>query len=191
MKVGLFFGTFNPVHNGHFKIVSSIIKKKYVDQLWIILTPLSPFKKNQKIVSFYHRIKMLEQTFFNNKDVIISDVENNLKQPNYTINTLFHLEDIYPKNKFSIILGADNFQNIHLWKSYQTILNNYQIFIYPRQGAKLDESKSFSSIKNIHFLDFPAITVSSSFIRSNIKNQDYMNCLNPSVCKYIIDNNLY
>ena len=95
MKIGLFFGTFNPVHNGHFEIVSSIIEKKYVDQVWIVLTPLSPFKQNQKLVSFYHRIKMLEKAFINKKDVFISDIENKLQQPNYTINTLMYLEDIF------------------------------------------------------------------------------------------------
>ncbi len=190
MKIGLFFGTFNPVHNGHFEIVSSIMEKKYVDQVWIVLTPLSPFKQNQKLVSFHHRMKMLKKAFINNKDILISDVENNLNPPNYTINTLMHLEDVYPKNKFSIILGADNFQSIHLWKKYQIILKNYQILVYPRKGAKLNDSNN-SSVKNINFLKMRTLPISSSLIRSNIDNQAYTNYLNPSVYNYIMDYNLY
>ncbi len=190
MKIGLFFGTFNPVHNGHLEIVSSIIEKKYVDQVWIVLTPLSPFKQNQKLVSFDHRIKMLEKAFINKKDVFISDIENKLQQPNYTINTLMYLEDIYPQNKFSIILGADNFQNIHLWKKHQIILKNYEIFIYPRKGTKLNDS-NHSSIKNINLLKMHTIPISSSLIRSNIDSPAFTNYLNPSVYSYIMDHNLY
>ena len=191
MKIGLFFGTFNPVHNGHVKIVSSIMEQKFVDQVWIILTPLSPFKKNQNIISFYHRMQMLEKAFNNNKHVLISDVENNLNKPNYTINTLCHLTSIYPKNEFSIILGADNFQYISLWKDYKTILKNYPFFIYPRKGIKLEGIDFCSMSLKIKKLSMEVIPISSSLIRSDIMNQAHNNYLNPSVYKYIITNKLY
>jgi len=191
MKIGLFFGTFNPVHNGHFKIASSILENKYVDQVWIVLTPLSPFKKNKKIISFYHRRKMLEKAFNNNKRVLISDVEARFKQPNYTIDTLLYLADNYPKNEFSIILGSDNFISIHLWKSYKTILTNYPILIYPRKGIQLEKIDSKITSSKINILSMDIVPISSSFIRSGIMNKTSISYLNPSVHQYIIENKLY
>jgi nicotinate-nucleotide adenylyltransferase len=191
MKIGLFFGTFNPVHCGHIKIVHNVLEQKHVDQVWIVLTPLSPFKKTQKIIDFHHRIIMLEKAFQGIQNIVISDVETRLKTPNYTINTLSYLRGLYPKNEFTMILGSDNFQTIYLWKDYELILKNHHIFIYPRKDFNINDLNSHVSTENVTTLVMEKIPVSSSLIREEINNKKIKLYLNQAVYKYIIDHKLY
>jgi len=191
MKIGLFFGTFDPVHHGHVSIVNSVLNEKNIDQVWVILSPLSPFKQGRSIVKFCHRKKMLEKAFKDNVNIHISDVENNLKKPNYTIDTLLYLGNKYPQNEFSIILGADNFQKIHLWKNYKSILDAYPIFIYPRKDFPIKDSHCHFTGSRIQLISMECLPISSSLIRANILKEEFRDLLNPSVRDYIVENKLY
>ena len=191
MNIGLFFGTFDPVHNGHVTIVDNMLSQKKIDEVWVVLTPLSPFKKSKKIVSFEARMKMLRMAFKNKKNVVVSDFERKLKPPNYTIDTLCYLKKQYPKNKFSIILGSDNFQNINLWKDYKLILNNYHIFIYPRNNIGRLFPKHSLRQKTTQ-LDMALLPISSTSIRKKINtNKSFLGDVNTEVRQYIINKKLY
>ena len=191
MKIGLFFGTFDPVHHGHVSIVQSILNEKYIDQVWVILSPLSPFKQGRSIVDFFHRKKMLEKAFKDNANVYISDIESELKKPNYTIDTLLYVRKKHPKNEFSIILGADNFNKIHLWKNYKSILEDYPVFIYPRKGYPRKGLNYNLMGTRICMIPMECIPVSSSLIRANIYREEFREYLNPHVREYIFEHKLY
>ena len=191
MKIGLFFGTFDPVHHGHVSVAKSVLNKKNIDQLWVIVSPLSPFKQGRTIVDFFHRKKMLEKAFEGYSNILVSDIEYKLKRPNYTIETLLQLRKKYPKFEFSIILGADNFKSIHLWKSYKLILDSYPIFIYPRKGFPLKDLHLNFPDSRICVISMQNIPISSSLIRDNIFKEEFTHYLNPKVREYILEKKLY
>ena len=191
MKIGLFFGTFDPVHHGHVRIAQSALNEKYIDQLWVIISPLSPFKQGRAIVDFCHRKNMLEKAFEGHSNISVSDIEYKLKKPNYTIETLIYLRKKYPKDDFSIILGADNFKKIHLWKSSKLILNNYPIFIYPRKDSPLKDFDLNLPGSRICMIPMQCVPISSSLIRNNILKEEFTHYLNPKVQEYILENKLY
>lgn len=190
MKIGLFFGTFDPPHLGHFEIVKKLINTKNFEEIWIVLSPLSPFKQNNLITSFHHRTVMLQKTFLDLNNVKICDVELKLSQPNYTIETLNYLQKSFPNYKYSIIMGSDNFNKIHLWKDSQKIIKKFPLFVYPRKdhplNNKLIKLNSIASL--VHMKTIP---ISSSTIRSKIYSTDISNQLMPAVKDYILKNKLY
>ena len=165
MEIGLFFGTFNPIHNGHLLIAKKAINKLKLDQVWFVLTPLSPFKKNKKILDKNVRAELI--------DIALYKEEFKIKITNYTIDTLNFFKKKYPDFIFKLLLGEDNFLKIKFWKNYSRILKNYEIIIYPRNNSEKKVSIN-SAIK----LDDELIDISSSKIRENIK-------LGISVRKYV------
>ena len=165
MEIGLFFGTFNPIHNGHLLIAKKAINKLKLDQVWFVLTPLSPFKKNKKILDKNVRAELI--------DIALYKEEFKIKITNYTIDTLNFFKKKYPDFVFKLLLGEDNFLKIKFWKNYSRILKNYEIIIYPRNNSEKKVSIN-SAIK----LDDELIDISSSKIRENIK-------LGISVRKYV------
>ena len=189
MKIGLFFGTFNPVHLGHIEIISSILDKNIFNQLWIILSPKSPHK-NFHLVKKENRLDMLNIAFQNYKNVLVSDIEFNLKEPNYTINTLTYLEANFPKYNFSIIMGSDNFLKIKTWKQSEKIIEHYSIYVYPRQGFNFHIQMNY---KSIHYFNFPKIQISSTIIRDKINNKEreLEKYLHSGVYEYIKERELY
>jgi len=189
MKIGLFFGTFNPVHLGHVGIVSRVLNEDIFDQLWIILTPRSPHK-SFNLAQKENRLEMLNIAFENYRKVIISDIEFNLKEPNYTINTLTHLTAKFPKYNFSMIIGSDNFLKIKSWKESNKIIEKYNIYVYPRAGF---EFNSHVNYKSIYQLELPEIQVSSTMIRDkiNYKEKEAQQYLPLGVWAYIKENRLY
>tara|TARA_B100001758_G_C18406354_1_gene612378 strand:- start:453 stop:1022 length:570 start_codon:yes stop_codon:yes gene_type:complete len=189
MKIGLFFGTFNPVHLGHIEIVSRILDENIFDQLWIILSPRSP-QKFFNLVKKENRLEMLNIAFQNYKNVLVSDIEFNLKEPNYTINTLTYIRFKFPKYHFSIIMGSDNFLKIKTWKQSKKIIENYSIYVYPRQGFNFQTQMSY---KNIQYLNFPKIQISSTIIRDKIhhKERELEKYLPSGVRTYIRKHQLY
>ena len=189
MKIGLFFGTFNPVHLGHVEIATKILNENFFDQLWVILTPRSPHK-NSNLVKKEDRLQMLKLAFKDYEKVLVSDVEFRLQEPNYTINTLKYLNNKFPKYTFSIIMGSDNFLKIKNWKNSSDIKSKYNIYVYPREGFPF---KDIMNNKLTVFLDFPDLKVSSTHIRSNIISnpKDIEKYLSPKVFRYIKHNSLY
>lgn len=166
MKIGLFFGSFNPIHIGHLAIANYIKEFSDLDELWLIVSPQNPLKKKKTLLDEYERLKMVELALSNDDKIKASDIEFRLPKPSFTIDTLTYLNEKFPKNEFAIILGTDNFESFHKWKNYEEILKQYKLYVYPRPGYDLGDYKNHPSIKQI---DAPIMEISSSFIRKSIQ----------------------
>lgn len=191
MKIGLFFGTFNPVHNGHLAIANHMAEFSDLDQVWFVVTPQSPFKKKSTLLSNNHRYQMIDRALEHYPKLRVSDIEFGLSKPNYTINTLLYLEEKYPDLMFALIMGEDNLKSFHKWKNYETILDNHEIYCYPR----ITEGKAktiFEKHPKIHKIDAPIIQISATLIRQGIKNNKNVEPMLPKeVWKYIDEMNFY
>ena len=189
-KVGLFFGTFDPIHNGHLNIAKYIIEEKLADQVWLVVTPKNPLKLKNDISSFDHRYNMVNIATKKYSNIIPSDLEVNLKKPNYTINTLDFVSKKMLDIEFSLIIGEDNYKIFDTWKDYKTILNNYKIYIYPRKGT-LNETPLIIN-DNAMYIRGPKIDLSSTNIRNIIsRNSKSDDLISADVMQYIHNNNLY
>ena len=191
MKVGLYFGTFNPIHVGHLISANHLAENSDLDQIWLVVTPQSPFKKKQSLLDNYQRLEMVYRATKDYTNLYPSDIEFNLPQPNYTINTLVHLEEKYPEKTFSLIMGEDNLKSFHKWKNYQLILDNYDIYVYPRISEGQIETQ-FDGHEKIHHVKAPIIQLSSTFIRKAIKSgQNIRPMLPEHVWEYVDEMNFY
>ena len=189
-KVGLFFGTFDPIHNGHIKIAEYIIEEKLNDEVWLVVTPENPIKKDSKISKFIDRFNMVNIATQKYNNIIPSDLEFNLKKPNYTIDTLGYISVKLPEVEFSLIIGEDNYKIFDTWKDYKKILNNYKIFIYPRKGT-LKETPHIVD-ENAIYIGGPRIDLSSTNIRNIVSNKsEPKNLISIEVMDYINKNKLY
>lgn len=191
MKVGLYFGTFNPIHVGHLIIANHIVENSDLDQLWMVVTPHNPLKKKSGLLADYHRLQMVHLATEDYDKIIPSDIEFKLPQPNYTVNTLAHLQEKFPQHQFSLIMGEDNLKSLKKWKNYEFILNDYHLYVYPRIST--DEiPEEFLNHPNIHKVDAPIIELSSTFIRNSIKEQKNIKpMLDAKVWEYINHNLFY
>jgi len=189
-KIGLFFGTFDPIHNGHVKVAKYIVDNYFSDEVWLVITPQNPEKKFIKISNFDHRYKMAQIATNKIDNVNPSKAEQDLPTPNYTIDTLNHISEKYKNYEFSLIIGQDNFEKFNSWKSHERIIENYKILIYPRIGT--DKKPEIGILKNIVHLEGATVDVSSSEVREKIENKNSVkNYLNEDVLNFIIENNLY
>jgi nicotinate-nucleotide adenylyltransferase len=168
MKVGLFFGTFNPIHVGHLTIANHLTEYSNLDQVWFVVTPHSPFKNKDALLPERHRLEMVYLATEDYDKLKESNIEFKLPQPNYTINTLDHLAVKYPDNTFCLIMGEDNLKGFHKWKDYELILKRYNLYVYPRISEGQVESK-LKDHKSIKYVDAPIMELSSTFIRNSIK----------------------
>jgi nicotinate-nucleotide adenylyltransferase len=175
MKVGLFFGSFNPIHHGHLIIANQAIVKKLVDQVWIIVTPQNPFKKKNDLINEYNRLHLVKLAIEDCPSIKVSDVEFKLPRPSYTINTLAFLKELYPEKKFVLIIGADSHENILRWKEGKKIVEEYELIVYKRKGFDIGEPVSEKVLK----LDNPLIEISSTGIRESIKAGESIKFLTP------------
>ena len=135
-SIGLFFGSFNPVHNGHLILANHFAEHSDLDEVWLVVTPQNPFKQKQSLLANHHRLEMVYRATHNYPKLRPSDIEFGLPTPNYTIDTLARLEEKYPTKSFSLMLGEDNLSSFHKWKNYDLILSRYPLYIYPRKNAK-------------------------------------------------------
>ena len=191
MKVGLYFGTFNPIHVGHLIIANHIVENSDLDQLWMVVTPHNPLKKKSGLLADYHRLQMVHLATEEYDKIIPSDIEFKLPQPNYTVNTLAHLQEKFPKHEFSLIMGEDNLKSLKKWKNYEVILNDYQLYVYPRISTD-EVPEEFENHPNIHKVNAPIIELSSTFIRNSIKEQKNVKpMLDAKVWEYINHNLFY
>lgn len=194
MKIGLYFGTFNPIHVGHLIIANHMAEHADLDQVWMVVTPHNPLKKKSTLLADHHRFEMV---FIATKDfpkIKPSDIEFKLSQPNYTVNTLVHLEEKYPEHAFSLIMGEDNLKSFHKWKNYEAILEHHEIYVYPRleNTSTTSGNDLFKNHPTIHLIDAPVVEISSTTIRDNIKKgKNVQPLLPPKVWEYIDHNNLY
>jgi nicotinate-nucleotide adenylyltransferase len=165
MNIGIFPGSFNPVHIGHLAIANYIAEFSGFDEIWFLITPKSPHKQSQELIDHEFRLELLEKSIGNYPKFKICNIEWDMPKPTYTVNTLQKLRVMFPENNFSLIIGSDSWDNIHRWKDYQVILKNFKTLIYPRPGG----GKSFFNHPNAKFIkNAPKIDVSSSFIRKSI-----------------------
>ncbi|MBE9488391.1 MAG: nicotinate (nicotinamide) nucleotide adenylyltransferase [Bacteroidetes bacterium] len=189
MNVALYFGSFNPIHKGHTSICKHIIDMKYADEVWLIVSPQSPFKKEADLAKEGHRINMatlaLKDENLDDK-VSVNDIELTMPKPSWTVDTLKKLCSQFPENRFSIIMGEDNIVNFDKWKEYKTILELCEnIFVYPRKGRSL--KSSFPKV--LYMEKAPLLDYNSTYIRSTINKETTL--INEKVRDYIIENQLY
>ena len=191
MKIGLFFGTFNPIHVGHLIIANHLAEHSNLDQVWFVVTPHSPFKKKNTLLEDNHRYQMVDRATEDYSNLHVNDIEFKLPQPNYTINTLTHLEEKYPDYEFCLIMGEDNLKSFHKWKNYELILEQNEIYMYPRISNGNIETR-FKDHKSIIHVDAPIMELSSTFIRNAIKEgKDVRPMLPENVWKYLDEMNFY
>ncbi|MUU78475.1 nicotinate (nicotinamide) nucleotide adenylyltransferase [Winogradskyella endarachnes] len=191
MKVGLYFGTFNPIHIGHLTIANHLAEHSDLDQIWFVVTPLSPFKKKSSLLDNYHRLEMVYLATKDYDKLKPSDIEFKLKQPNYTIDTLTYLLEKYPDHDFSLIMGEDNLKSFHKWKNYELILENHSIYVYPRISSGNIETQ-FNDHPQIIKVEAPIMELSSTFIRKEIKEGRNVKPMLPNdVWKFIDEMNFY
>jgi nicotinate-nucleotide adenylyltransferase len=191
MKVGLFFGTFNPIHIGHLIIANYMAEFSDLDEVWFVITPQSPFKQKKSMLSNHHRLAITNIAIEGYTKLKTSDIEFKLPQPNYTINTLLHIEEKFPNHQFCLIMGEDNLKGFHKWKNYEAILENYEVYVYPRISEGVTENQ-FLKHQKIHKVAAPIVEISSTFIRKSIKNKKNIQPMLPEkVWKYIDEMNFY
>ncbi|WP_298900844.1 nicotinate (nicotinamide) nucleotide adenylyltransferase [uncultured Psychroserpens sp.] len=191
MKIGLYFGTFNPIHIGHLTIANHLAEYSDLDKIWFVVTPHSPFKKKSSLLDNRQRFEMVYRATEDYIKLEPSDIEFNLPQPNYTVNTLAHLQDKYPKHEFSLIMGEDNLKSFHKWKNYELILEHHNIYVYPRISEGNVDTQ-FNAHRKIHKVDAPIMELSSTFIRKSIKNGKNVRPMLPKhVWEYLDEMNFY
>lgn len=190
MKVGLYFGTFNPIHIGHMIIANHMAEHSDLDQIWMVVTPHNPHKQKSSLLDDYHRLHMVHLATEDFPKIKPSDIEFKLPQPNYTVNTLAHLQEKFPTYEFSLIMGEDNLNSLHKWKNYEVILQNHAIYVYPRMNSGEIDSQ-FTNHPKIHRVGAPVIELSSTFIRENIKNKKNVTPMLPNKVWEYIDHNLF
>lgn len=165
-NIGLFFGSFNPVHLGHLVIASYMANFTDLDEVWMVVSPHNPLKNKKGLSNMYDRLEMVRLATENAENIKVSNIEFSLPQPSYTIDTLAYLAEKYPGKDFSLIMGADNLVFLKKWKNYEVILENYKIYVYPRPGADITDWKNHPSIV---LTETPQMDISSTFIRNAIK----------------------
>ncbi len=191
MKIGLFFGSFNPIHIGHLVIANHMVEYTNLDQVWFVVTPHSPFKKKRSLLDNYQRLEMVYRATKDYTKLKPCDIEFNLPQPNYTINTLVHLQEKHPKHEFALIMGDDNLKSFHKWKNYALILENHNIYVYPRVSEEKTENQ-LSDHKKIHSVNAPIMELSSTFIRKAIhEGKNVQPMLPQHVWEYLDEMNFY
>ncbi len=190
MNIGLYFGTFNPIHIGHLIIANHMAEFSDLDQIWMVVTPHNPHKQKSSLLNDYHRLEMVHLATENYPKLKASDIEFKLSQPNYTVDTLAYLEEKHPNHTFSLIMGEDNLNTFHKWKNYEVILQQHDIYVYPRViGTKM--VNELATHPKIHSVDAPLVEISSTFIRESIRKQKNIRpLLTEKVWEYI-DKNLF
>ena len=190
-KVGLFFGTFNPIHIGHLVIGNHFVEYSDLDEVWFVVTPHNPHKKKSNLLDDNHRLTMVRIAVEDYPKLKVSNIEFDLPQPNYTVNTLIHLEEKYPDLHFSLIMGEDSLKSFHKWKNYDVISSRHSIYVYPRI-SKGEVLEKWLKEETISLVDAPIMEVSSSFIRKSIQQGKNIRPLLPhSVWTYLDEMNFY
>ncbi len=180
-KIGLFFGSFNPIHNGHLILANHFVEHTNLDQVWLVITPKSPFKQKQNMLPNYQRLELVYRATHDYPKLNPSDIEFGLPTPNYTSDTLVHLEEKHPGKQFVLLMGEDNLAYFHKWKNYEVILERHALYVYPRKEKKLFPH-NFKTIRKLHELKHPKCKfLPRTFANGSRKGETYGHCSLPKV----------
>jgi len=183
MNIGLYFGSFNPIHIGHLIIANHVLNETSINKIWFIVSPQNPFKESKTLLNEFDRLHLVRLATQEDNRIKCSDIEFNLPKPSYTSNTLTFLSEKYPEHQFSLIMGSDSYQNLDKWKNYETIINNYPVYVYKREGHEIN--KSFD--KEAVILNAPIIQISASQIREHIRSAKSIRYLVPEIVREEIE----
>jgi len=184
MKVGLFFGSFNPIHHGHLIIAQAVINQTDLDQIWFVVSPQNPHKKSKNLLHEFDRLDLVERAISDNFSFKSCDIEFNLSKPSYTIDTLSHLTERHPTKQFSLILGGDNLEQFKSWKNFDKILDYYMLYVYPRGEIV---SSDLWQHKSVIKIEAPILQISATFIRSCIQQGKSIKYLVPDQVEALIN----
>lgn len=189
MKIGLFFGSFNPVHVGHMIIANYMAVQTDLDQVWMVVSPQNPLKPKKSLAKDYDRLHLVHLAIGENTHLRASDIEFSLPKPSYTIDTLIYLREKYPQHKFALIMGGDNLSTLHKWKNYEILLRDYQIYVYRRPAYEIGELGGHPAV---HLHHAPQLHISASYIRNCIRLGHSVEYLVPDrVYEYLRDSTMY
>lgn len=187
MKIGLYFGSFNPIHNGHLIIANHVAQETDLQQVWFVISPQNPFKLNHSLLNEYHRLHLVRTAIDDEKNLKASDIEFRLPKPSYTVTTLQYLEEKYPEHEFAIVMGSDSLQNLNKWKNAEVIMSRYPIYVYKRPGFEIREDLPIHKT----VLNAPLLEISSTHIRELVKKGKSIRYLVPDPVRNEIENNYY
>ena len=177
-KIGLFFGSFNPIHTGHLIIANIMAESTDLNKVWFVVSPQNPFKASKGLLHEFDRYDLVRAAIFDNYKLDVSDIEFHLPKPSYTIHTLVHLKEKHPEKEFKVILGEDNLVNFTKWKNHQQILKDYGLYVYQRPNTQPSELKAHP---NVRYIEAPMLDISATFIRACIKKNLSVRYLVPDV----------
>jgi nicotinate-nucleotide adenylyltransferase len=183
MKVGLFFGSFNPIHVGHLIIANIMAETTDLDKVWFVVSPQNPFKPSKGLLHEFDRYDMVRAAVYDSYKLEVSDIEFNLPKPSYTIHTLLHLKERHPDKEFKVIIGGDNLESFAKWKSHERILEDYGLYVYPRPQMQLSELKDHPNVKVV---EAPLLDISATFIRNCIRKNQSIRYLVPDAVETMI-----
>ena len=188
MKIGLFFGSFNPVHHGHLIVCNYIRQNTDLEQVWLVVSPHNPLKEHASLLNDYHRLALVQLATENEPNLKAIDIEFHLPRPSYTINTLTYLREKYPKMEFALVMGSDSYTNLPKWKNFEALISNWEIYVYNR--ATSTPPQAYPKSKT-HFLKAPLLELSATHIRKSIKEGKSIRYLVPEVVMEEIERNGY
>jgi len=187
MKIGLFFGSFNPIHHGHLMVASFIANHTDLQQVWLVVSPQNPHKTQSSLLNEYDRLHLAQLAIEDDDQIKVSDIEFKLPKPSYTIDTLTYLEEKYPQHQFYVIMGSDSFQNLPKWKNFEALVKNYQFIVYRRPGFEITEKYG----ADVTYLEAPMLELSATLIRNNCKDGITIRYLVPEDVRLEIERNNY
>jgi nicotinate-nucleotide adenylyltransferase len=175
MKIGLYFGSFNPIHVAHLIIANHILNETAIEKIWLVVSPQNPFKEEKSLLNEYHRLHLVKTAILEDNRMKASDIEFNLPKPSYTTATLAYLKEKHPEHEFCIVMGSDSFQNLHKWKNAEVIIKHYEVYVYIRPGFEIN-----NIIKaRLHIVNAPLLQLSATQIRQSIKEGQSIRYLVP------------
>ena len=193
MNIGLFFGSFNPIHVGHLIIANVVREQTDLQQVWFVVSPQNPFKKVKSLLNEYDRLRMVELAVEDNYDLRACNIEFSMPKPSYTADTLAHLGERYPQHHFHLILGSDNLSHFHRWKNHRAIIDHHVLYVYPRPEASDQQVvEEISKHSNLRTVEAPLLNISATFIRNLVRqDQSIQYLVADPVATYIRDRKLY
>jgi nicotinate-nucleotide adenylyltransferase len=187
MKIGLYFGSFNPVHTGHLIIANHILNSTELDKVWFIVSPQNPLKPSSELLNEYDRLHLVRAAIEEDNRIKASDIEFTLPRPSYTVDTLAYLTEKYPEHEFAVIMGGDSFQNFHKWKNFEVIVKRFRLYVYPRPGFTITNTHN----ADLHIVDAPLLQISATQIRKLIKEGKSIRYMVPDRVKEEIEKGNY